>query len=83
MYQDAKRVVKEKRYSSVSELVRDSLRRIIYQDEEITENGFPRWFEDKVLKAEKESEENDIVLETEEDIHNYFLHLKKPKSKVK
>lgn len=83
MYQDAKRVVKEKRYSSVSELVRDSLRRIIYQEEEITENGFPRWFEDKVLEAEKEPEENDIVLETEEDIHNYFLHLKKPKSKVK
>ena len=83
MYKDAKKAAKERKYSSISELVRDALRRIIYSKEEITENGFPRWFEDKVLEAEREPEENDIVLKTEKDIHNYFLHLKKPRSKKK
>ncbi|MBI3103397.1 hypothetical protein HYZ05_00485 [Candidatus Daviesbacteria bacterium] len=77
MYKDAKKMVVERRYASISELVRDALRKIVYQEEEITENGFPRWFENRVLQAEKEPEENDIVLETEEDVHNYFRDLRK------
>ena len=77
MYQDAKKMVAERRYASISELVRDALRKIVYQQEEITENGFPRWFEEKVLKAEKEPEENDIILETDADVHRYFRDLRK------
>jgi len=45
---------------------------------ELTENGFTKEFEDEVLRAAAKPMENDIVLETEEDVHNYFLHLKKP-----
>lgn len=47
----------------------------------LTVNGFTEEFEEKVLKAAAEPIENDIVLETEEDIRNYFLHLRKPKQK--
>lgn len=70
MYKDAKRVLSKKGYASLSELIRDSLRKTLYP--EITENGFTREFEDQVLEAEKEPMENDIVLETEEDIDKSF-----------
>lgn len=77
MYKDAKKMVAERRYASISELVRDALRKIVYQKEEITENGFPVWFEQKVLESEKEPEENDIVIETQEDLHKYFREMHK------
>lgn len=85
MYKDVKKFIKKKRYSSVSELMRDALRKELYEEDKnaITENGFPVWFEDRALKAEKEPEENDTVLETEEDIHNYFLNLKKTRARGK
>lgn len=70
MYQDVKRTMIVRRYSSTSELVRDALRKLIYG--EITENGFTPEFEELVLKAESEPMENDQVWETEEDIENYF-----------
>lgn len=73
-HKDFKKILKKGRMSSFNKSG---------SDDKITENGFPKWFENKVLKAEKSSSKNDIVLETEEDIHNYFLHLKKPKPKVR
>lgn len=79
MYHDAKKAVKQRGYSSISELIRDSLRRVIYPG--LTENGFTPEFEEMVLRSEKEPMKNDIVLETKEDIHNYFLHLKTPKKR--
>lgn len=75
MYKDAKRAVKEKRYSSISELVRDALRKTIYSEDQITENGFPRWLEEKVIKASKSPREDDIVLETNEDVDKFFKKL--------
>ena len=73
MYQEAKKVITQQHYSSVSELVRDALRRFLSL-KKITENGFTEEFEDLVLKSAAEPEENDYVLETEEDVHNYFKH---------
>ena len=81
MLDDAKKVLKTKRYASISELMRDALRKVLYNEEDknaITENGFPVWFEDKVLEAAKEPKENDYTLETDEDIVNYFQYFKKP-----
>lgn len=78
MYEAARRVVTQRHYSSISELVRDALRKVIDEDpNEITENGFPRWFEDKVLEAAKEPIENDVVLETDQDIERHFNELHK------
>lgn len=76
MLEDAKKATKGRRYASVSELIRDSLRAVLYPG--LTENGFTPEFEEEVLRSEKEPMENDIVLETEKDVRNYFLHLKKP-----
>lgn len=70
MYKDAKKALPKRGFASLSEFIRDSLRKSIYP--EITENGFTREFEDRVLEAEKEPMENDIVLETEEDIDKFF-----------
>ncbi len=79
MYEDAKKLMVKKRYASISELVRDGLRKIMYP--ELTENGFTKEFEDEVLRRSALPDDNDIALETDEDIHNYFLHLKKPSPK--
>lgn len=84
MYEDAKKALSTGRYASISELIRDALRKVLYEEEDknaITENGFPVWFEDKVLESEKQPEENDIVLETDKDIENYFRYLKVPPRK--
>ncbi len=37
MYKDAKRVLEERRYASISELVREGIRKVIYQDDEVWE----------------------------------------------
>lgn len=75
MYEDVKHAVKAKQYASVSEFMRDALRKILYP--EITENGFTKEFEDEVLRISATSSENDTVLEKEEDIHRYFAKLDK------
>ena len=77
MYKDAKKTAKERKYASISELVRDALRRIIYSEEEITENGFPRWFENKVLEAAKEPIDKSKTIETDEDLERWFAEMHK------
>lgn len=77
MYDQLKRFVSQRGYSSVSELVRDTLRDTIYSTKTI--NGFTPEFEDEILKSEAEPRKNDIVLKTEKDVHNYFRKLIKPK----
>jgi len=73
MYEDAKKMLAKKHYATISELIRDALRKLLYQG--ITENGFTNEFEDFILQASNESQKKDIVLETEEDIKNYFTNL--------
>lgn len=75
MYKDAKKIVAERRYASISELVRDALRKIVYQEEEITENGFPRWFENRILEVAKEPFDNSKTIETDQDLENYFKEM--------
>ncbi len=81
MLEDAKFEIKEKRYASISELIRHALREVLYPNG-VTVNGFTPEFEDEVLEAEKEPTKNDIILETEEDIENYFRSLR-PKRRIK
>ncbi|HCS78229.1 TPA: hypothetical protein DIV55_00630 [Patescibacteria group bacterium] len=57
MYDDAKRFLKQRRYASLSELIREALRGVLYPI--VTENGFTPEFEEEVLKAAAEPEEND------------------------
>ncbi len=85
MYEDAKKLVKTRPFASVNEVVQQALKKFLKEEDpnRITENGFPVWFEDEILKSAAESRENDIVLEKEEDIKNFFLHLKKPLKKKK
>ena len=70
MYEDAKRHVKRRGYASVSELIRDAVREWLYP--RITVNGFTPEFEKQVLESEKEPIENDIVLDSEKSIREYF-----------
>lgn len=81
MYNDAKKLLAARGYASISELVRDALRDTLYS--RLTENGFTPEFEEEVLKSAASSRNNDILLETDADFKNYFLHLKKPKNKGK
>lgn len=67
-------------FASRSEFIRDVLRKEFFP--RLTVNGFTEEFEDEVLKSAAEPMENDIVLETDKDIHDYFINLKIP-SKIK
>jgi Arc/MetJ-type ribon-helix-helix transcriptional regulator len=81
MYEEAKRYVKRRGYASISELIRDAVRDWLYP--KVTVNGFTPKFEKEVLKAASEPMENDIVLNSEKDIHDYFKNptkFKKTKS---
>lgn len=55
MYQDAKRVVKEKKYASISELVRDGIRKVVYEQDEVweTEEDVHRYFKDLHKRLEE------------------------------
>lgn len=72
MYKRAKKLVAEGKYHSISELIRAGLRRTFDEANQITVNGFPGWFEDRVLESEGQPEEKDKVWESEKDIHRYF-----------
>lgn len=77
LYKAAKKLVAEEKYHSISEVVRAGLRRVIYDADKITENGFPGWFEDQVLESAAEPVNKSDVWETEEDIDKYFKKLHK------
>lgn len=75
MYKDVKKTIKERGYSSVSELVRDALRRMVYPG--LTENGFTPEFEDAVLEAAQEPVDESKTIETDKDLEQYFRELHK------
>lgn len=81
MYQEAQKILNKRGYASISELIRDALRGVLYPF--LTVNGFTPEFEQKVLEAAKEPVENDIVLRSEKDIENYFRDLTLPKQRKK
>ncbi|MDP1743391.1 MAG: ribbon-helix-helix domain-containing protein [Candidatus Amesbacteria bacterium] len=58
MHADAKKMVRAQKYTSVSELIRDAMRKIMYRD--ITVNGFTKQFEEETLRAAAEPIENSI-----------------------
>jgi Arc/MetJ-type ribon-helix-helix transcriptional regulator len=82
LYKEAKNTVSKMHYASMSELIRDALRRILYS-EVSSEEYFSKDFEDKVLRRSKEPYDSDIVFETEEDLRNYFSNLKLPAKRNK
>lgn len=75
LYQDLKKTMAERGYSSVSELVRDALRKIVYPG--LTENGFTPEFEEMVLQVAKEPIDESKTIETDEDLERYFRELHK------
>lgn len=84
LYKAAKQLVAEEKYSSISEIVRAGIRRVLYDADKITENGFPGWFEDQVLEAAAEPVDQGKAWNTEEDIDKYFKKLhNKIKNKIK
>lgn len=59
MHADAKKMVKAQKYTSVSELIRDAMRKIMYRN--ITVNGFTKQFEEETLQAEKDADLGNVV----------------------
>jgi Arc/MetJ-type ribon-helix-helix transcriptional regulator len=58
MYADAKKKVATRHYASISELIRDGVRGILYPN--LTVNGFTPEFEEEVLRRSGEPSDNDI-----------------------
>ncbi len=74
MLDAAKEVVKRKNYASLSELVLDALRKELQQ--EITENGFTREFENEVLLSAA-GEDSGEIWEKPEDVDRFFDRMDK------
>jgi len=75
MYEDVRSLAKNQSYSSVSEVVRDALRKLMNTSYSI--DSTPQYLVDAAMAAEKEPEQDDVILESKEDIDSYFLNLKK------
>ena len=73
LYNETKKLVKGRGYSSISELMRDALRHILYPH--LTENGFTPEFEDMVLESAKEPIEQSKEW-TSDEIDRYFDEVK-------
>lgn len=58
MYQDAKKMLSKRGYTSISELIRNALRDELYP--KLTENGFTPEFEEEVIRRSKEPRKKDI-----------------------
>ena len=80
LHNDAKKLIANRGYSSLSELIRDALRRMLYQP--LTENGFAQSFENEVLLSSASPKSKDEVWKTEEDIKKYFDNLRKATKNV-
>jgi len=78
MYEDAKKMLIEKHYASVSAFARDGFKKLLYK-KKLTINGFTEEFEDEVLRTAADPVGEGTILETDEDIDNYFLRSKKSK----
>ena len=70
IYNDAKKLLAKRGYASFSELIRDTLRGVLYP--RLTENGFTPEFEEEILKAVKESAGKSKVWRSEKDIDKFF-----------
>lgn len=81
LYKDIKKTIKERGYSSASELVRDAVRRILYP--QLTENRFTPEFEEAVLESAKEPLDESKVWKTDKDIDRYFTKLHKKLEKMR
>jgi len=77
LYADMKKTVSKRRYTSVSELIRNWL----YP--RTTVNGFTPEFENQVIASAKEPRKNDIVLTSDKEIRDYFTKLVKPHASQK
>lgn len=75
MYKDAKIVSKNEGYSSISELIRHALRKLLYPSG-LTVNGFTPEFEDLVLESAKEPIDESTVWNSAKDVDIYFKKLK-------
>ena len=62
-------------YASASEVIREGTRRVIKTSPKLTVNGFTEEFEKQVLKAAAEPVDYDTVIETEEQLEEYFKSL--------
>lgn len=73
MYRDAKKIVAERGYSSLSELVRYALRNVIYHEPKLTENGFTPEFEEEILRRANDPNEKYIEWDGKTDFTEFVL----------
>lgn len=74
LYQDVQKVASQKGFISIDAFLQDFLQKMTSQ--KLTENGFTYGFEEAILRSEGEPFVDD-VWKTEEDVHRFFVKLKK------
>jgi Arc/MetJ-type ribon-helix-helix transcriptional regulator len=78
MYKRAKNAIPSGGYASISELIREALRKMLYT----TNQTEPTSFEKKVIDAESSSSSDDIILNTDSEMKSFFLGKSKSKKKI-
>ncbi|OGY12039.1 MAG: hypothetical protein A3A58_01315 [Candidatus Blackburnbacteria bacterium RIFCSPLOWO2_01_FULL_41_27] len=81
LYKEVKKLVARGGYTSISELIRDALRKKL-DGSKITVNGFTEEIEKEVLWSEAGPDVSD-VWKSEKDIRNYFKNLRAKRAKQK
>lgn len=77
MYLDLKKMLNRRRYSSISEVIRDFIRGGLYP--RFTENGFTPEFEEEVLRRSREPIKNDIEWDGKGSFTEFVLRKGKKK----
>jgi Arc/MetJ-type ribon-helix-helix transcriptional regulator len=77
LYTQAKAEAKKYHYTSISELIRDSMR--WWMNDNLTRNGFTPQFENMVLRREKQPLKNDIVWDGKGSFTDFVLREGKKK----
>ena len=72
----AKAQVKAGNYSSISEVIRDALRKTFLRPPELTINGFTQEQEDEILQISRTSPKDDLTWNTDADIKKFFKQLR-------
>lgn len=77
MYADMKKALAKRRYTSVSELIREAVRSVLYP-QKLTVNGFTPEFEEQVLAASRSPRKDDVMWNGKGSFTDFVLkHAKK------
>lgn len=82
LYSQAKNYMENTGYASISEVMRQALRKLL-RLEELTENGYTAQAEESIVKVMKEPALKDLTFKHGDNVDDFFKKLNKKTNKFK